>query len=76
MNKQLMEILNIIQDGLSENINDYLYESPANSICAKIITSGSCGANTNDNVLCTDCVVGYRTSEGYATQIIQVFKNI
>lgn len=76
MNKQLMEILNVIQDGLRGEINGYAHKSPANDICTDIITSSNCGVNTDDNVLCTDCVVGYYTPVGYATQIIQVFKNI
>lgn len=76
MNNQLMEILNVIQDGLSGDINGYSHKSPANNICKNIITSGNCGANKDDNVLCTDCIIGYCTPVGYATQIIQVFKNI
>ena len=76
MNKQLMEILNVIQDGLGGEINGYAHKSPANDICTEIITVRNCGANTDDNVSCTDCVVGYYTSQGYATQIIQIFKNI
>lgn len=76
MNNQLMEILNIIQDGLSGDINGYSHKSPANDICTNIVTSSNCGANTGDNISCTDCVIGYSTYEGYATQIIQVFKNI
>ena len=76
MNNQLTEILNVIQDGLSGEINGFTHKSPANDICTNIITSGNCGANTDDNVLCTDCIIGYYTPVGYATQIIQVFKNI
>lgn len=67
MNQQLMEILNIIQDGLSGDINGYSHNSPANDICTNIITSSNCGANRDDNTSCTDCVVGYSTYEGYAT---------
>ena len=76
MNNQLMEILNVIQDGLSGDINGYAYESPANDIYTKIVTSSNCRADRDDNTSCTDCVIGYSTYEGYATQIIQVFKNI
>ena len=76
MNKQLMEILNVIQDGLSGDKNGYGHKSPANDICPEIITASNCGANTYYNVLCEDCVIGYSVNIGYATQIIQVFKNI
>lgn len=75
MNNQLMEILNVIQDGLRGEDKEYNFISSADDICSKIILKLGCGAD-KDYELCDDCAVGYRNSNGYATQIIQVFKNI
>lgn len=76
MNSQLMEILNVIQDGLSENSNTNVHISAADEICVQIVSVGKCGADIDNNISCSDCIIGYRTSKGYAAQIIQVFKNI
>lgn len=75
MNKQLMEILNVIHDGLRGEDREYNSMSSADNICSKVLLQSECGAD-KDYVLCDECPVGYRNSEGYTTQIIQVFKNI
>ena len=74
MNNQLMEILNVIQDGLRGEDKEYNFMSSADSICFKVLLQSECGAD-KDYKLCDDCAVGYKDSNGYATQIIQVFKN-
>lgn len=73
MNKQLMEILNIIQDGLRGEDREYNSTSSADNICSKVLLQSECGAD-KDYELCDDCPIGYINSNGYATQIIQVFK--
>ena len=73
MNKQLMKILNVIQDGLRGEDKEYNFKSSADSICSKVLLQSECGADKNCE-LCNDCPVGYINSNGYATQIIQVFK--
>lgn len=75
MNKQLMEILNVIQDGLRGPNKKHNYNSPADSICINLGGTSKWGCGNNSNWECTDCPIGYN-SKGYATQIIQVFKNI
>lgn len=75
MNNELMEILNVIQDGLRGEDKEYNSTSSADNICSKVLLQSECGAD-KDYELCDDCPVGYKNSNGYATQIIQVFKNI
>ena len=75
MNNQLMEILNVIQDGLRSEDKEDIFISSADSICSRVLLQSECGAD-KDYELCGDCPVGYRNSNGYATQIIQVFKQI
>lgn len=75
MNKQLMEILNVIHDGLRGEDKEDIFISSADDICSKVILKLECGTD-KDYGLCYECPVGYRNSNGYATQIIQVFKNI
>lgn len=73
MNKQLMEILNVIQDGLREPNKKHNIKSPADNICTNL---DIWGCQNNGTWECTDCPIGYSNSDGYGTQIIQVFKNI
>ena len=76
MNRQLMEILDVIQDGLKGDKNGYISDSPADSLCTKVVTANKCGANIDEDISCGNCVIGYSTNKSHATQIIQVFKNI
>lgn len=73
MNNQLMEILNVIQDGLRDEDKEYNSTSSADNICSKVLLQSECGAD-KDYELCDDCHIGYINSNGYATQIIKVFK--
>lgn len=72
MNNELMEILNVIQDGLRES-NKKPIKSAADNICDKL-DIWEC--QNNGTWECGDCPIGYRNNDGYGTQIIQVFKNI
>ena len=76
MNNQLMEILNVIQDGLRGPNREHNRKSPADSICTNLGGTVLWGCHKNGNWECADCPIGYSNSKGYATQIIQVFKNI
>lgn len=76
MNQQLMEILNVIQDGLRGPNKEHNRKSPADSICINLGGTGKWECGSNSNWECSDCPIGYSNSKGYATQIIQVFKNI
>lgn len=76
MNNQLMEILNVIQDGLRGPNKEHNRSSPADSICTNLGGTNIWECQTNGDWECTDCPIGYSNSDGYATQIIQVFKNI
>lgn len=76
MNNQLMEILNVIQDGLRGPNREHNHNSPADNICVNLGGTSKWGCGNDDNWVCTNCPIGYSNSHGYATQLIQVFKNI
>lgn len=76
MNNQLMEILNVIQDGLRGPNKEHNLKSPADNICTNLGGTSIWECQYNGEWECTDCPIGYSNSDGYSTKLIQVFKNI
>lgn len=76
MNSQLMEILNVIQDGLRGEGKEHNLKSPADSICTNLGGTVKWGCQNNGNWQCIDCPVGFNDRDGYSTRLIEVFKDI
>nr|DAX06446.1 MAG TPA: hypothetical protein [Caudoviricetes sp.] len=75
MNKELMQILSVINDGLRGE-GRIVDNSPADNLCAKIGGASHNNCNAKGMYNCDDCPIGYYSRDGHATQIIQVFKQI
>lgn len=76
MNNELMQILEIINNGLKEEPSIKNKNTGADLLCANVVNTEAQDCNNRGQYNCDDCPVGYHDSNGHATQIIQTWRQL